>query len=143
MSSANLLVTSPVHNRLCISPEHKPQSASSLDGLFCLQGYAGLHQAPRGSANEAGRQAVQQAVGYLFQALAVFHSAKELTHYGQQADVAASCSMVKHVIRDILVGLTGSCESPGPQVWHTTIQQCPLHLLPTCMHTLLLLEACR
>lgn len=87
-----------------------------------LQGYAGLHQAQRSPSDEQGRHAVQAAVGHLFQAMAVFHTAAQPTQYGQQKDLTDSCNMVKQVVHDILVGLTGSCDKPGPQVCHCTPQ---------------------
>ncbi len=86
-----------------------------------MQGYAGLHQAQNSTSDEQGKQAVQIAVGNLFQAMAVFHTANQPTQYGQQKDLTDSCNMIKHVIQDILVGLTGSCDRPGPQVGYSTI----------------------
>ena len=82
-----------------------------------MQGYARLHQAKRGMSGELGRQAVQEAVGNLFQAMAVFQTAGPATQYGQQEELAVSYSLVRHVVRDILVRLTDSYSSPGPQVW--------------------------
>ena len=67
-------------------------------------------------SDERSRQAVQAAVSHLFRAVAVFHTANQPTHYGQQADLTASCSLVKRVIRGILLHLTGSCDTPDPQV---------------------------
>ncbi len=86
-----------------------------------MQGYAGLHQAQNSTSAEQGKQAVQIAVGNLFQAMAVFHTANQPTQYGQQKDLTDSCNMIKHVIHDILVGLTGSCNRPGPQVAHSAL----------------------
>ena len=84
-----------------------------------MQGYAGLHQAQNSTSAEQGKQAVQIAVGNLFQAMAVFHTANQPAQYGQQKDLTDSCNMIKRVIHDILVGLTGSCDRPGPQVAHS------------------------
>ena len=81
-----------------------------------LQGYAGLHQAQHCASQEQAKQAVQTAVGQLFQAAAVLHSASHPTQYGQQADLAASCTMVKAVVHHILTALTGSCNNAPPQV---------------------------
>lgn len=86
-----------------------------------MQGYAGLHQAQNSTSAEQGKQAVQIAVGNLFQAMAVFHTANQPTQYGQQKDLTDSCNMIKGVIRDILVGLTGSCDRPGPQVGYSSL----------------------
>ena len=92
-----------------------------------MQGYAGLHQAQNSTSAEQGKQAVQTAVGHLFQAMAVFHTANQPTQYGQQKDLTDSCNMIKHVIHDILVGLTGSSDRPGPQVTHSALTALSRH----------------
>ncbi|KAL0045451.1 hypothetical protein WJX82_006982 [Trebouxia sp. C0006] len=99
-----------MHHLLALAGE-----AADTPGAAFLRGYAGLHQAQNSTSAEQGKQAVQIAVGNLFQAMAVFHTANQPTQYGQQKDLTDSCNMIKHVIHDILVGLTGSSDRPGPQ----------------------------
>ena len=82
----------------------------------CLQGYAGLQQAHHITPQEQQHQAVQGAVGHLFQAAAVFSAADQAAHYGEQADLTASCHLVQQVVQDILLALTGRSERSDPQV---------------------------
>ncbi|KAL0039516.1 hypothetical protein WJX77_000424 [Trebouxia sp. C0004] len=99
-----------MHHLLALAGE-----AADTPGAAFLRGYAGLQQAQNSTSDEQGKQAVQIAVGNLFQAMAVFHTANQPTQYGQQKDLTDSCNMIKHIIYNILMGLTGSCDRPGPQ----------------------------
>lgn len=81
-----------------------------------MQGYAGLHQAHEGLPQEQQQAAVQEAVGLLSKAAAVFCAADQAAQYGEQADLTASCTLVNHVVRDILLALTGKYDRPGSQV---------------------------
>lgn len=83
---------------------------------WCVQGYAGLHEAQHCKSQEESQQAVQAAVSHLFQAAAVFHSASHPTQYGQQADLATSCTLVTQVVHHILTSLTGTCDIAPQQV---------------------------
>ena len=59
---------------------------------------------------------MQQAVGHLFQAAAVFSAAEQAAQYGEQADLTASCNLVNQVIQDTLRDLTGKYDRPSPKV---------------------------
>ena len=59
---------------------------------------------------------MQEAVGHLFQAAAVFSAADQAAQYGEQADLTASCNLVNQVIRDTLWDLTGKYDRPNPKV---------------------------
>lgn len=59
---------------------------------------------------------MQEAVGHLFQAAAVFHAADQAAQYGEQADLTASCNLVNLVVQDMLLALTGKYDRPSPQV---------------------------
>ena len=59
---------------------------------------------------------IQEALGHLFQAAAVFGAASQAAQYGEQADLTASCILVKHVIQDMLLALTGKSQCSDSQV---------------------------
>lgn len=80
-----------------------------------LQGFASLQQASR-STSDKQDPATEEAVSNLFQAANVFKAANQAAHYGQQAHVAASCDMIKRVINNLLVNLTGSYSKPAAGV---------------------------
>lgn len=80
-----------------------------------LQGFASLQQASR-STSDMQDPVTEEAVSNLFQAANVFKAANQAAHYGQQAHVAASCDMMKRVISNLLVNLTGSYSKPAAGV---------------------------
>lgn len=59
---------------------------------------------------------MQEAVGHLFQAAAVFCAADQAAQYGEQADLTASCNLVNLVVQDMLLALTAKYNRPAPQV---------------------------
>lgn len=59
---------------------------------------------------------MQEAVGHLFQAAAVFSAADQAAQYGEQADLTASCNLVNLVVQDMLLALTAKYNRPAPQV---------------------------
>ncbi|KAL3143305.1 hypothetical protein ABBQ38_002146 [Trebouxia sp. C0009 RCD-2024] len=89
-------------------------AADTLGAAF-LKGYAVLHLAHEGLAEEQQQAAMQQAVGHLFQAAAVFAAADQAAQYGEQADLTASCNLVNHMVQDIMLALTGKYDRPGSQ----------------------------
>ena len=80
-----------------------------------LQGFASMQQASRSTSDKQDPVA-EEAVSNLFQAANVFKAANQAAHYGQQAHVAASCDMIKRVINNLLVNLTGSYSKPAAGV---------------------------